>query len=144
MGVQSYRDLVAWQKAMDMVEAVYRATQTWPKDEVYGLTTQARRAAVSVPANIAEGQGRRGAAEMVHHLSMAGGSLHELETHLLIALRLGYTTRQHSRPYWHRRMRSAGCSVDSYAACADGLPPTAYRLPPIPHRLSPSGCPHLP
>ena len=93
MGVQSYRDVVAWQKGMDMVEAVYRVTQTWPQDEVYGLTNQARRAAVSVPANLAEGQGRRGAAEMVHHLSMAGGSLHELETHLLIALRLGYLSQ---------------------------------------------------
>ena len=93
MGVQSYRDLVAWQKSMDMVEAVYRVTQTWPKDEVYGLTNQARRAAVSVSANIAEGQGRRGAAEMVHQLSMAGGSLHELETHLLIAQRLGYLSQ---------------------------------------------------
>ena len=93
MGVQSYRDLVAWQKGMDIVEAVYWVTQTWPQDEVYGLTNQARRAAVSVPANIAEGQGRRGAAQMVHHVSMAGGSLHELETHLLIALRLGYLSQ---------------------------------------------------
>jgi four helix bundle protein len=90
MSVQSYRDLAAWQKAMDLVEAVYRATQHWPRDELYGLTNQARRAAVSVPANIAEGQGRRGATEMLHYLSMADGSLHELETHLLIAQRLRY------------------------------------------------------
>jgi four helix bundle protein len=90
MSVQSYRDLAAWQKAMDLVEAVYRATQHWPRDEMYGLTNQARRAAVSVPANIAEGQGRRGPTEMLHHLSIADGSLHELETHLLIAQRLRY------------------------------------------------------
>jgi four helix bundle protein len=90
MSVQSYRDLAAWQKAMDLVEAVYRATQQWPREEVYGLTNQARRAAVSVPANITEGQGRRGASEMLHHLSIADGSLHELETHLLIAQRLRY------------------------------------------------------
>ena len=90
MSVQSYRDLAAWQKAMDLVEAVYRATQHWPREESYGLTNQARRAAVSVPANIAEGQGRRGPTEMLHHLSIADGSLHELETHLLIAQRLLY------------------------------------------------------
>jgi four helix bundle protein len=90
MSVQSYRDLAAWQKAMDLVEAVYRATQQWPREEVYGLTNQAHRAAVSVPANIAEGQGRRGATAMLHHLSIADGSLHELETHLLIAQRLRY------------------------------------------------------
>jgi four helix bundle protein len=99
MGAPSYRDLVAWQKGMDMAEAVYRVTQTWPHDEVYGLTNQARRAAVSVPVNIAEGQGRRGAAEMVHHLSIARGSLHELETHLPIALRLGYLSQAARAPH---------------------------------------------
>jgi four helix bundle protein len=127
MGVQSYRDLVAWQKGMDMVEAVYRVTQTWPKDEVYGLTNQARRVALAVPANIAEGQGRRGAAEMVHHLSMAGGSRCTSWKHTCSS-RCAWATsaRQHSRHSWHRAMRSAGCSVDSYAACADDLPPTAY------------------
>jgi four helix bundle protein len=83
MSVQSYQDLTAWQRAMDLVEAVYRATQSWPREELYGLTNQARRAAVSVPANIAEGKGRFGPAEFLHHLSMATGSLHETETHLL-------------------------------------------------------------
>jgi four helix bundle protein len=90
MSVQSYQDLTAWQRAMDLVEAVYRATQSWPREELYGLTNQARRAAVSVPANIAEGKGRFGPAEFLHHLSMATGSLHETETYLLIARRLGY------------------------------------------------------
>ena len=88
--MQGYRELVAWQKAMDLVEAVYVATRQWPREELYGLTDQARRAAVSVPANVAEGQGRQGKAEFGHHLSMAHGSLHELESHLLIARRLGY------------------------------------------------------
>src|SRR5437763_422359 len=77
-------------QATDGTQAVYRATQHWPREEVYGLTNQARRAAVSVLANIAEGQGRRGPTEMLHHLSIADGSLHELETHLLIAQRLRY------------------------------------------------------
>jgi len=85
-----YRDLVAWQKSMAVVSAVYRASRGWPRDELYGLTGQTRRAAVSVPANIAEGQGRTGSKEFAHHLSIAKGSLHELETLLLIALDLGY------------------------------------------------------
>jgi four helix bundle protein len=87
---QSYRDLVAWQRAVDLVEHVYRITQDWPRDELYGLTNQARRAAVSIPANIAEGQGRLSDKEFCHHLSFAYGSLCELETHLIIARRLGY------------------------------------------------------
>ncbi len=90
--INGYRDLTAWQKAMDLVEAIYRVTQMWPKEELYGLTNQARRAAISVPANSAEGKGRQGAAEFAHHLSMAMGSLHEAETHLLIAGRLGYSS----------------------------------------------------
>jgi four helix bundle protein len=90
MSVRNYRDLVVWQKAMDLVESVYRATQGWPSSEQYGLTNQVRRAAVSIPANVAEGQGRSGAREFLHHLSVANGSLREVETHLLIAGRLSY------------------------------------------------------
>lgn len=75
---------------MDLVEGVYRATASWPNEERYGLTSQARRAAVSVPANVAEGKGRTGSTEFAHHLSIAHGSLSELETHLLIAHRLTY------------------------------------------------------
>ena len=89
---KSYRDLVAWQKAMDLVTAVYRATARFPRDKIYGLTSQLRRAAVSVPSNIAEGPGRYGAAEFRHFLRQANGSLMELETHLLIAERLDYIT----------------------------------------------------
>lgn len=90
MAVQNFRDLRAWQKAMDLVENVYRETHEWPKMELYGLTSQVRRAVVSVPANIAEGQGRRGVREYLHHLSIAMGSLYEVETHLMIAHRLEY------------------------------------------------------
>ena len=88
--VRSYRDLIAWQKAMDLVELVYTATRDWPKDETYGLSNQIRRAAVSVPSNIAEGQGRTSTKEFVHHLSMAHGSLCEVETQAIIASRLKY------------------------------------------------------
>ena len=88
MPARGFRDLIAWQKAMDLVEGVYRATQGWPRDEAYGLTNQVRRAAVSVPANIAEGQGRGSSREFGQFLAIAKGSLGELETHLLIAHRL--------------------------------------------------------
>ncbi len=88
--MESYRNLVAWQRAMDLVENIYRVTSDWPKEEIYGLTSQVRRAAVSVPANIAEGQGRVGSRELSHHLSIANGSLCEVETLLLIAQRLGH------------------------------------------------------
>ncbi len=83
-----YRNLHAWQKAMHLVTDVYQASNAWPKEEQYGLTSQLRRAAVSVPANIAEGQGRTGTREFAHHLSIANGSLHETETLILIALNL--------------------------------------------------------
>jgi four helix bundle protein len=87
---QNYRDLFAWQKAMDLVECVYRATRDWPKEEMYGLTNQVRRAVVSVPANMAEGQGRNSTREFVRYLSIAMGSLYEVETHISIAQRLQY------------------------------------------------------
>ena len=89
-GGQNFRDLVVWQRAVDLVVDVYRATKAWPKEELYGLTNQVRRAAVSIPANVAEGQGRNSPNEFLHHLGIAYGSLCELETHLIIAQRLGY------------------------------------------------------
>ncbi len=90
MGGRNYQDLIAWQKAMDLVEEVYRATREFPKEELYGLTSQLRRAVVSVPSNVAEGQGRRTANEFQHFLSIAHGSLREVETQLMIAHRLAY------------------------------------------------------
>lgn len=85
-----YRGVVAWQKAMDLAAEVYRVSRAWPKEEVYGLTNQLRRAAVSVPANIAEGKGRGGTTEFARYLAIAYGSLCELETHLYLAQRLAY------------------------------------------------------
>jgi four helix bundle protein len=88
--LKTYRELVAWQKAMELAEAVYDCTRSFPKDELYGLTSQMRRAAVSVPSNIAEGQGRVTPNELIHHLRIAYGSLSELETQLILAERLTY------------------------------------------------------
>jgi four helix bundle protein len=90
MTISGFRDLVAWQRAMDLAEGVYHASATWPREEVFGLTAQARKAAVSVMANIAEGQGRTGPREFMHHLSIADGSLSEVEAHLLFAHRLRF------------------------------------------------------
>jgi four helix bundle protein len=90
MGIRNYRDLIVWQKAMDLVEKVYFATRKFPKDELYGLTNQLRRASVSIPSNIAEGQGRRTEKEYANFLSIARGSLNEVETQILIAERLKY------------------------------------------------------
>lgn len=86
--IRSYRDLVAWQQAMDLTVSVYALSRSWPREELYGLTSQARRAAVSVAANIAEGYGRDNLGSYLHFLRMAQGSLKELETHLLLAERV--------------------------------------------------------
>ncbi len=90
MAIRSYQDLIVWQKAMDLVEATYTATRPFPREELYGLTSQLRRAAVSIPSNIAEGHGRQSTREYVQHLSIARGSLNELETQVLLARRLDY------------------------------------------------------
>ncbi|HEX8772836.1 MAG TPA: four helix bundle protein [Pyrinomonadaceae bacterium] len=90
MMINSFRDLRVWQAGMDLVEQVYRITQTFPKHEIYGLTSQMQRAAVSVPSNIAEGHTREHSKEYLYHLSIAQASLAELETQLEIATRLKY------------------------------------------------------
>ena len=90
MAIKSYRDLLVWQKAMDLVAVTYDLSAKLPKTEIYGLATQIRRAAVSIPANVAEGHGRDHLGDYLHHLSIANGSLMELETHLLLCARLSY------------------------------------------------------
>ena len=92
-GIRSYRDLLVWQKGMDLAAAVYRISGLWPKQEAYGLTSQARRAAAAIPANIAEGYGRQSRASYSQFLKIARGSLKELETHLLLAERVGLTAQ---------------------------------------------------
>src|SRR5215510_5282912 len=90
MPVKSFRDLRVWQAGMDLVEQVYLLTQQFPKHEMYGLASQMQRAAISIPSNIAEGHTRTHSKEYLHHLSIARGSLAELQTQLEIALRLKY------------------------------------------------------
>ena len=94
MSALHYRELIAWQKAMDLVAEVYRLTRNFPREELYGLTNQVRRAAVSVPSNIAEGQGRGIGQAFAHHLRIANGSLQEAETQMLIAQRLEYLSEK--------------------------------------------------
>ncbi|MGA3056004.1 MAG: four helix bundle protein [Candidatus Korobacteraceae bacterium] len=88
--LRSYRELVVWQKAIALVIDVYSITKGFPRDEIYGLTSQLRRSAVSIPSNIAEGQGRATKGEFVQFLCHARGSLFEVETQIVMAKELGY------------------------------------------------------
>lgn len=90
MSVRSYRDLDVWKLGIELVEEIYRLTRTLPKSELYGLTSQLQRAAVSVPTNVAEGQQRDSTKEFLHHVSYALGSVGEVNTLLAICERLGY------------------------------------------------------
>ncbi len=94
MGKQNYRDLVVWQRAIDLVPDVYSLLKKFPKEETFALSGQIRRAVVSVPANIAEGQSREHKKEFFHHLAIAKGSLAELDTLFIVAERLGYLTQK--------------------------------------------------
>jgi four helix bundle protein len=90
MTVTHYRQLIVWQKAMDYTVSCYQASDRFPKAQTYRLCDQLQRAAVSIPSNIAEGQGRAHTKEFLYHLSCANGSLFESETQILLAERLGY------------------------------------------------------
>jgi four helix bundle protein len=89
-GIKSYKDLIAWRKSMELVKSVYRLTSRYPGDERFGLVAQTRRAAVSMPPNVAEGYGRRTRADYVRFLDIARGSADELETQILAAMSLGF------------------------------------------------------
>jgi four helix bundle protein len=90
--VTSYRDLIVWQRAIDLADAVDHLTKSFPRDERFGLTNQMQRSAASIPSNIAEGHGRTHLREYLHHLSIARGSLMELETQLVLAARRQYVS----------------------------------------------------
>lgn len=99
--IQSYRELEVWKKTMELVTEVNTATLGFPKNEQFGLTAQLRRASVSVPSNIAEGYGRSHRGDYLHHLSIARGSLCEIETQLIIAGRLMYIGKDEARKIWN-------------------------------------------
>ncbi len=96
MASQSYRDLTVWQKSIALCVQVYEACGAFPKSELYGLSDQMRRAAVSIPSNIAEGQGRQHPKEFLHFLSVANGSLAELDTQRIIAENLHFVSTEKS------------------------------------------------
>lgn len=93
LGLQKYEDLIVWQKAMDLVEEVYRIAKSLPNEELYGLSSHMKRAVVSIPSNIAEGQERNTTKDFINYLYMAKGSKGELETQLLICVRLKYLSQ---------------------------------------------------
>lgn len=92
--INSFRDLKVWQKSMELVTEVYKQTKTYPAEELYGLTSQIRRSAVSVPSNIAEGYGRRSTGDYTRFLQISIGSLYELDTQLEISYNLGYLSNE--------------------------------------------------
>jgi four helix bundle protein len=100
MRLTNYRDLEVWQKGMDLVVSVYHLTADFPPQEKFGITSQIQRAAVSIPANIAEGYGRTHRGDYLHHLSIAKGSLAEVETHLTLVVRLGFVSRERVLETW--------------------------------------------
>lgn len=95
--IENYKDLIVWQKAMDLADEVYRLTKAFPHEEKYALTDQLHRTVVSIPSNIAEGKGRTSLAEYLHFLSIAKGSLYEVETQLLLAIRFAYISKERAQ-----------------------------------------------
>ncbi len=96
MAESSYIKLDVWQKSMDMVASIYSATKSFPKEELYTLTSQIRRAAISIPSNIAEGRAKRTTREYMRFINIACGSTAELETQIRIGDRLGYLSRENA------------------------------------------------
>ena len=97
--IESHRDLVVWQKSMDLAVVAYRLTSQFPSEERYGMTSQIRRSASSIPANIAEGYGRESPGSYAHHLRIAQGSLKEFETHLVLASRVDLISDESIAPH---------------------------------------------
>ncbi|MDR1963928.1 MAG: four helix bundle protein [Planctomycetaceae bacterium] len=91
---KSYRDLIVWQKSIELTGKIYSCTRKFPKDEMYGIISQMRRAAVSIASNIAEGQGRNSTGEFRQFLGTSKGSLYELETQLIVSQNVGYLSKE--------------------------------------------------
>jgi four helix bundle protein len=110
---QSYRDLLVWQKGISLAKTIYKLTADFPSEEKFGLISQMRRAAVSVPSNIAEGQARHTSGEFVLFISHAEGSLAELDTQLTLAVELGFLSPEQSKP--------CASSIDELRRMLNGL-----------------------
>jgi four helix bundle protein len=102
--IKNYKDLLVWQKGMDLAEAIYRLTESLPVCEQWGLTAQMRRAAISIPSNIAEGYGRQSTGHYKQFLSIARGSLLELETQVYLCIRLGYFRESEAEDILYRSL----------------------------------------
>jgi four helix bundle protein len=98
MAIKTYRDMDVWQKSMELVSTIYLATKAFPREEIYALTSQMRRAAISIPSNIAEGRSKRSTREFMRFVNMAAGSVAELETQLMIGEKLGYLSSKQLFP----------------------------------------------
>ncbi len=114
--IRSHRDLIVWQKAVDFVVTIYDLTKGFPREEMYGLISQIRRAATSIPANIAEGQGRRLKGEYQNFLGNARGSLCELDTHLEVSFRLTFIT-ENQYQMMRGRMDEIGRMLNGLGTC---------------------------
>ena len=133
MAIVNFRDLRVWQGGMNLVELVYQLTRSFPREEMHGLTSQMRRAAVSIPSNIAEGHTREHSREYLHHLSMAQASLAELRTQTEIAARLKYLPPDDAR----KALVQAESLAKQLFALRNALRKTLRSPSPIPHPLSP-------
>jgi len=96
--MQTYKDLLVWQKGIELCESIYVISRSFPREELYGLTTQIRRAAISVPSNIADGSGRTTRGEFVQSVGHSRGSLFEVETQLLVAKKVSYLSEEQIQP----------------------------------------------
>ncbi|MEX0653143.1 MAG: four helix bundle protein [Phycisphaeraceae bacterium] len=137
MAESAYRQLDVWPRGMDLVLAVYEVANELPASERFGLTSQMQRAAVSVPANIAEGYGRDHRGDYLRHLSFARGSLMELETHLTIAVRLGYVDREQAAPVWQLAQRVGQMLTQLIRSLKTGSPASTETRAPIPETRQP-------
>ena len=139
--IRGYQDLEVWQRAMDLVVEAYGLTKQFPTQERYGLTAQLQRSAVSIPSNIAEGRGRRGLGGFLYHLSVANGSLMELETQIQIAVRLGYLRDVEGQGIL-RRCGEVGRLLAGLSRALRrrrGVPPGPDTRYPIPGAAAPTG-----
>lgn len=105
----NFKELIVWQKSVDLVTEIYRITEVFPKSEIYGLTSQIRRASVSIPSNIAEGHSRRSSVDYIQFLKIARGSLAELETQLIIARKLDFIDINQYLDLQQKRLKFRKC-----------------------------------